>query len=215
MTIHDISVTIGPELVTWGDRETGLIQVWNSRIDRGAVDYVSTITLGSHLGTHVDAPLHFIEDGNTVDRLALDDLVGPCQVVEFGDLKFPNIMASDLELAGIGRDVRRVVFKTSNTRRGLLHDSKFHTDFVAIAPDAAEWLVACGIRTVGIDYLSVGAVEDGTGVQTHRILLGAGVVALEGLLLDNVEAGIYTLVALPLKIAGAEGCPIRAVLLPV
>ena len=211
--IYDISVTLSPELVTWGNSEAGITQTWNMRIEQGAVCNVSVVTIGSHFGTHLDAPLHFIEGGNTVDKLALDDLIGPCTVIEFGDLAQPNITASDLDRAGIAPGTKRLLFKTSNSRRKLMRDPKFHTDFVAIAPDAAHWLVDRGIRTVGVDYLSVGAAEDGTGTETHQVLLGAKLVALEGLLLEDIEPGDYTLIALPLKIAGAEGCPIRAVLM--
>ncbi len=212
--IIDISVTIHPGMVTWADSEAGIIQTWNSRIGVGGAEANgSTVTIGSRCGTHLDAPLHFIRDGSTVDQLKLDDLIGTVRVIEFGDLAQLNVTAADLEAADIARDTKRLIFKTSNTRKRLMHDPKFHQEFVAIAPDAAAWIVEHGISTVGVDYLSVGSASDGTGGQTHRILLGAGVVALEGLLLDDVEPGVYTLIALPLKIQGAEGCPMRAVLL--
>ena len=106
----------------------------------------------------------------------------------------------------------RVLFKTDNTQRGLLHDSQFHRDYVGVAPDAARWLVARGVRLVGVDYLSVGPYGD-ANTETHQILLRAGVVIVEGLVLGDVPAGTYTLAALPPKIRGAEGSPCRAVLM--
>jgi arylformamidase len=213
MRIYDISVTISPEIVTWGNSDPGIVRKWSMRIDQGDACNVSTVTIGSHCGTHLDAPLHFIGGGGTVENLELDDLIGPCRVIEFGDLAQPDITVADLEAASIAPGAKRVLFKTSNSRRGLMRDPNFHTDFVAISPDAARWLVARGVRTIGVDYLSVGAAEGANGKETHEILLGAKLVLLEGLLLEDVPAGSYNLVALPLKIAGAEGCPIRAVLL--
>lgn len=214
MPILDITYPITADMVTWNDSEAGCVVDWIMRIEEnGPPCNVSKVSLGSHLGTHVDAPLHFIAGGATLEKLDLNRLIGPCLVVELPDLAQANITSADLDRAGVPDGVKRILFKTSNSRRRLLEDRKFHREFVAIAPDAARWLVARGFELVGVDYLSVGSAVDGTGTETHHILLGAGVVAVEGLYLCDVAPGLYTLICLPLKVAGAEGGPVRAVLI--
>ena len=208
MTIYDISLTVTPGMVTWENSEASLTLDWASRIGADSPANVSRMTGGMHTGTHLDAPLHFVEDGRGVEELDLGVLIGPAQVIElFGR---DEITDRDMERAGLAAGVERILFKTDNTRRGLLQDPTFHRDYVGVAPSAAQWLVSHGVRLVGIDYLSVGAYDD--NVETHRILLGAGVVIVEGLVLTDVPAGAYTLAALPPKVQGAEGSPCRAVL---
>ena len=121
------------------------------------------------------------------------------------------ITASDLNAAAIPAGTERLLFKTDNTRRGLLQDPKFHPEYVGVAPDAASWLVARGVRLVGIDYLSIGPYG-GANVETHQTLLGAGIVVVEGLVLTDITPGAYMFAALPPKVEGAEGSPCRAVL---
>ncbi len=209
MTIHDISLTVTPGMVTWENAEASLTLDWASRIGSESPANVSRMSGGMHTGTHLDAPLHFVEDGRGVEELDLRTLIGTAQVVEIYGRD--AITDADLERAGLAAGVERVLFKTNNTRRGLLHDPTFHRDYVGVAPSAARWLVAQGVLLVGIDYLSVGSYD--VNVETHRILLGAGVVIVEGLVLTDVPAGTYTLAALPPKVQGAEGSPCRAVLL--
>lgn len=210
MIIHDISVTTSPQTVTWDGTERGYAQEWSARIGPNSACNVSGFTLGAHTGTHLDAPLHFIEGGRTVEALDLEALIGPAQVVEIYGRD--AITAADLETAGIAPNARRLLFKTDNSRRKLLSEARFHRDFVGVAPSGATWLVTHGIQLVGIDYLSVGPYGE-ANVETHRILLGAGVVLVETLRLEDVRPGDYTLVALPPKLAGAEGCPCRVVLI--
>ncbi|MBV9848460.1 MAG: cyclase family protein [Armatimonadetes bacterium] len=208
MTIYDISLTVTPGMVTWENAEPSLSLEWASRIGAGSPANVSHVSGGMHTGTHLDAPLHFVADGRSVEALDLGALIGPAQVVEvFGR---DQVTAADLERAGVDEGTERVLLKTDNTRRDLLHDPQFHPDYVGVAPSAAQWLVAHGVRLIGVDYLSVGAYD--ANVETHRILLGAGMVILEGLVLSGVPAGTYTLAALPPKVQGAEGSPCRAVL---
>lgn len=209
MTIYDISLTLTPGMVTWENAEPALSLAWASQIGADCPANVSHIRGGMHTGTHLDAPLHFVAGGRCVHELDLDILIGPAQVVEiFGR---GVLTAADLEGAGLAAGVERVLLKTDNTRRDLLHDPQFHRDYVGVAPDAAQWLVTRDVRLIGIDYLSVGAYD--LNVETHRILLGAGLVIVEGLVLGDVPPGAYTLVALPPKVQGAEGSPCRAVLL--
>ena len=174
-----------------GDPEVRLERV--SSIAGGDVVNLSRLDLGVHSGTHVDAPLHFVDGGPSVETLPLDVLVGPCVVVE------------GLDPAAVPPGAERVLFKTPNSR--LWDRDEFSEDFVALDAEAARPLVAAGVRLVGIDYLSIGDEE------AHRILLGAGVVAVEGLDLREVEPGEYRLVCAPLKLEGAEGAPARVLLL--
>ena len=192
MEIIDISVPVRPGMVTYpGDPEVRLERV--SSIGDGDGVNLSRLDLGVHSGTHVDAPLHFVGDGASVETLPLDVLVGPCVVVD------------GLDPAAVPSGAERVLFKTPNSR--LWERDEFSEDFVGLDGEAARALVAGGVRLVGIDYLSIGD-ED-----AHRILLGAGVVAVEGLDLRNVEPGEYRLICAPLKLEGAEGAPARVLLL--
>jgi arylformamidase len=209
MKFYDISLTITPDMVTWENAEEALSLRWDTVIGADSTCNVSSFQGGSHAGTHLDAPLHFIAGGDSVPDLDLQTLIGPATVVEiFGS---PQITATNLNEAAIPPGTIRVLFKTDNTRRGLLDDPQFHPEYVAVAPDAAEWLVEHGVDLVGIDYLSVGPYGP-QNTKTHQTLLGAGVIVVEGLALADIPPGDYMLAVLPPKIAGAEGSPCRAVL---
>lgn len=209
MIIHDISMTVTPGMVTWENSEAALSLAWASQIGADSVCNVSTLSGGSHTGTHLDAPLHFVEGGGEVSALDIHTLVGPAHVTEiFGS---SQITEDDFKAAAIPAGTERLLLKTDNTRRGLLHNPQFHRDYVGIAPSGARWLTAQGVRLVGVDYLSVGPYGDDNAI-THQILLGAGLVVVEGLMLADVPAGSYMLAALPPKVHGAEGSPCRAVL---
>ncbi len=209
MKIYDISLTISPALVTWpGDPRISLERV--SKIEEGADANVSEIKMGVHTGTHVDAPFHFVAGGNTVENLALDVLVGEAQVVQIP----PTAEVVDvhvLEQAGIEPGMERVLFKTGNAGHWQRDSGTFKKDFVAISADGADWLVQHHVRLVGIDYLSVAPFD--AGVPTHVTLLQAGVIALEGLDLDQVQPGPYELYCLPLKLKGSDGAPARTILI--
>jgi arylformamidase len=190
--IVDVSVPVRPGMIVYpGDPEVRLERV--SSIEDGDGFNLSRLDLGVHSGTHVDAPLHFLADGAAVETLPLDVLVGPCVVVDGHDA------------AAVPRGAERVLFKTQNGR--LWERDEFTEDFAELDGEAARALVAAGVRLVGIDYLSIGDEE------AHRILLGAGVIAVEGLDLREVEPGEYRLVCAPLKLEGAEGAPARVLLL--
>ena len=210
MRIYDISLTMTPGMVTWDNAEPPLSLAWAAQIGPGCAVNLSTLSGGAHTGTHLDAPLHFVDGGHGVEEIDLQVLIGPAQVV--GMFGRAQITAADLEAAGLTVGTERVLFATDNTRRGLLNDPKFHRDYVGVSPDGAEWLVAQGVRLVGIDYLSIGSYGEAND-RTHQILLRAGVIIVEGLVLGEVPAGTYTLAALPPKMQGAEGSPCRAVLM--
>jgi len=176
-------------------------------IAKGDPYNVSRLTLGSHAGTHVDPPIHFVVGGATVDRLDLDVLAGPCSVVEVPDT-VAKIGAR--EVAGISAGTTRVLFRTANSVRWQ-RSLTFFPDYVALAPDAATALLAQGVRLVGIDSLSVERDPSGR-FPVHHALLGGGALILEGLLLHGVAPGPYRLDCLPINWRGGDGGPARAVL---
>jgi len=205
MAIYDATILLHPALPTW-DGEPGPVcrPIKQIGVD-GEAAQVSLLTVGTHAGTHIDAPGHFIPGGAGVDTLPLDALVGPCRVVDVRATRL--IEPADLDVVAVGTS--RVLLKTAS---GTFWDSpRFRRDFVALSPAAADWLVRHGVRLVGIDYLSVDPY-DADPAAAHLTLLGAGVVVLEGLDLRHVPAGEYDLAALPLKLAGADGAPARVVL---
>jgi arylformamidase len=207
MTIHDISLPLSNATVVWpGDPSADITSV--SHLDWGDHATVSGLRLGTHTGTHVDAPAHFIKGGIGVDRLDLATLIGPAAVV---GVTAEAITADVLATTGIQPATRRVLFATSNSRQWVRGACHFVENYVALTVDGAQWLVDHGVRLVGVDYLSVAPY--GQSVSVHRCLLGAGVVVVEGLNLSGIRPGGYQLVCLPLKIVGADGAPARAVLI--
>ena len=209
MTIYDISLTISPNLPTWpGDPALELEQI--ESMDKGAHANVTHLSAAVHLGTHVDAPHHFLNDGRTVENLPLEVLTGPCYVTQLPD-GIEAITAEVLDRSEITSEMKRVLFGTSNSHLWAKGETAFQTDFVAITEDGAEWLVERGIQLVGVDYLSVAPY--GESVPTHTVLLKAGVVVVEGLNLSKIVRGFYDLYCLPLKIAGSDGAPARAILI--
>jgi len=211
MRIYDVSLPISSDLPIWpGDPELELKRIATLEAD-GA--NVSRLSCSAHTGTHVDAPYHFIAGGTTVEALSLDVLIGPAHVVALPGLRL--ITPESLAALNLPASARRVLFKTDNS--GLWNGpaaGAFRRDFVALAPAAAQWLVDRGIRLVGVDYLSVEpyAEQEPIAYTTHHILLGAGVIVIEGLNLAEVPTGVYELICLPLKLVGADGAPARVVL---
>jgi arylformamidase len=209
MTIYDISLTISPTLPIWpGDPALEIEQI--ESMDKGAHANVTRLSAAVHLGTHVDAPHHFLNDGRTVEDLPLDVLTGPCYVAQLPD-GIEAITAEVLERTEISKDMQRVLFGTRNSHWWAKGETQFQTDFVAISEDGAEWLVERGVKLVGVDYLSVAPYGD--SVPTHTVLLKAGVVVVEGLNLSKIMRGFYDLYCLPLKIANSDGAPARAILI--
>ena len=209
MPIHDISLTISPQMLTWpGDPTVKLERVLS--IDKGDPANVSRLDFGVHTGTHVDAPDHFMNDHRTVENLRLDVLTGPCYVLRLAD-DVAAITATALETAGLPDGVTRLLVRTRNSALWAAGDMTFHPDYVGVEVSGAEWLVRKGIQLVGVDYLSVSTFNEAR--PTHVTLLQAGMVVVEGLDLSQVAAGYYDLYCLPLKIAGSDGAPARAILI--
>jgi arylformamidase len=212
MRIYDISLTITPELPIYpGDPAIVLERI--AKMEDGDSCNITHLSMSAHVGTHVDAPFHFL-GGNTstVERLPLNLLIGRAYVLNLPD-DLVQITAADLQQAEIPPRTRRLLLKTRNSKLWSRKEKRFQTDFVALNSDAAQYLVNRGIKLVGIDYLSVAPFRQGEA--THKILLQAGVVVLEGLHLSEVSQGRYSLYCLPLKLAGSDGAPARAILIGV
>jgi arylformamidase len=210
MRIYDISVGISPQIPVWpGDPPVRLERV--REIARGANSNVSHLNCGVHVGTHVDAPSHFLDGAPSVETLSMKVLNGRAYVVDLPEAEVLD--AETLEAAGIPPRTRRVLFKTRNSEYWARGETKFQTDFVAVDKSGAEWLVQKGVQLVGIDYLSIAPY--GESRPTHRVLLAAGVVVVEGLDLSQVSRGRYTLHCLPLKLMGSDGAPARAILVGI
>ena len=202
----DISVSLHSGMVHWPDNPPVKIERMKD-MEQGAVCNVSVMSLGAHTGTHMDAPLHFIKNGKSLDKLPLEATIGPARVIEIKDRE----MVRPDELRGHNlRRGERILLKTRNSTRCWKTDA-FIADFVYISREAAQYLVDRGIRTIGVDYLSVGGFHR-DGHETHRILLGAEVWIIEGINLSKVKPGNYELVCLPLKVLGSDGAPARALL---
>lgn len=176
-------------------------------ISQGAGANVSSITFGSHTGTHVDAVKHFVDDGQTVDQIPIERLIGPAILLAFPD-DLMAVTAADLEKQHMGSHTR-VLLRTRNS--SFLARPDFVKDFTYLAPDGAEYLVSRGVELVGIDYLSIEQFHSGHHL-THLTLLRQGVVIVEGLDLSEPPPGEYQLTCLPLRLAGLDAAPARAVL---
>jgi arylformamidase len=208
MQIHDITVPLREGMPVWpGDPSP---RFWlKAAHDRGDAVDVTEMALVAHTGTHLDAPRHFIPGGGLVHELDLRVLLGPVHVVHFnGDGPIP---VDFFEAENLPDPLPRLLLRCSGNAGALAWDT-FFEDYVAITPEAAEWLVRRGCRLIGTDYLSIGGFREGNR-ETHLVLLGASVIIVEGLDLRDVEPGVYTLVCLPLALP-ADGSPCRALLLP-
>jgi arylformamidase len=203
----DISVPLRDDMVHWtGDPAVQVVRV--SDVERGDSHTLSKISMGSHTGTHVDAPLHFIKKGIGIDEMPLNSLVGRARVLEIKDSE--SIKLSELTDHGIRRG-ERILFKTRNSE--LWQSGRFEPDFVFLTNEAAEFLAQRHVRVVGVDYLSVGEYRHGG--YPHKILLGAGTWILEGLDLSQIGSGSYYMVCLPLRLEHGDGAPARAIIRPL
>jgi arylformamidase len=208
--ILDVTRTVDPKMLKWPDNTEPPSQEFVTRTDNGDPATVSEWKMSSHAGTHMDARMHFVPGGWTIEALDLSRSVGPCRVVDLTHVK-GHVGRADLEAAEVAGQVR-LLLKTRNSDAGLMQREEFEKGYSAISREAAEYLVEIGVETIGVDYLSVEPFEDGE-FNTHHTLLGADVVILEGLVLTEVEPGEYLLACLPLKLAGSDGSPARAILI--
>ena len=208
MRIHDISQTIRSGMPVWpGDPEVRLD--WLSRISEGEAVNLTGIHMCAHTGTHIDTANHFLENGGNLDDLDLEVLIGNARVIRVPDEV--RVIDKDFLQTVMLDGTERILFKTSNQAMTDEHPEVFHRDYVALDASGARFLADNGYRLVGIDYMSIAMYDDSEG--GHLPLLKAGVVVLEGLDLRGVEPGDYQLVALPIKLGGREGAPVRAILI--
>jgi arylformamidase len=205
MKLIDVSVPLDENLPTYPGNTPYSLQAVK-RITRGDSSNVSTVHMSAHSGTHVDAPRHFFDKSPGVEGLALEILIGRARVIEITSRK--GIGADELTDIDLSDDIR-VLFKTSNSR--LWGSGSFQKDYVGVTEAGARHLVEHGIKLVGVDYLSVEPFKK-PGAPTHHLLLGAGIIVIEGLNLRDVEPGIYEMFCLPLVLVGADGAPARVVL---
>jgi arylformamidase len=207
--IFDISVPVSAGMPVWPGDPRVVLERYRT-ISSGNFSNDSKLACSVHTGTHVDAPAHFIENGKTVESLSLKMLIGPAVVV---DLPEADIITPELlDALALAPQTTRLLLKTRNSALWTNPRHDFHQDFVALSPDAAQWIIRRGIGLVGIDYLSIQMFEDAEPL-THRTLLAAGVIIVEGLNLQEVTPGNYKLICLPIKLAGSDGAPTRAVLI--
>ena len=207
MKLYDISLPVSDDLPVWpGDPHVRLQYI--NTITAGDPYTLSSIMMGAHSGTHVDAPSHFLAHGKTVDALSLEDCNGPCLVIEsHADRLIERQELQEYDLDGCAR----ILFKTRNSRIWTEATAGFREDYVALSAGAAAYLAEKKILLVGIDYLTIEEFH-AEGNSVHKILLENNIIILEGLNLSSVKAGTYELMCLPLKLVGAEGAPARAVL---
>lgn len=212
----DITATITREMPLW-DSNIGVgcfARVLNKDMDKGDQSYASYIGISAHTGTHIDMPSHFIPEeyksGNTVETVDLGLLMGPVIVMEVPPGS--NITAEVIRDLAIPADAEKLIFKTDSTTKDLMHVTPFQKSFTGMTPDGAAYMLEHypSIRTIGIDYLSIATYE--TCAETHVALFKKHTMVIEGLLLQDVQPGWYTLTCLPLKIAGSEGAPARCIL---
>lgn len=207
----DISLPIGPNLLTWpGNPPVDLLA--NQRIADGDDANVSELHVGTHSGTHVDPPLHFVDGAPGIDRVPVDVLIGPCWVADARD-RSGELGADDLSSYGVPTGTERLLLRTDNSELWRSMPTEFPESHTSVGTDAARWIVERGIRLVGIDFLGIER-RGNPGHPTHVELLSHDVVIVEGLNLGDVEPGSYELAVLPLRIADGDGAPARAVLRP-
>jgi arylformamidase len=205
--IHDVTVPITNTMPVWpSDPPVKLTPQSHLSRDKSHTVRLTSIQMGSHTGTHIDAPWHFVENGRQLNQIRIETLVGKATVFEL-----PNVRS-------IGREnverlpfsgVERVLFKTENSKHW--NDGRFFEEFVSLEPEAAQVLVDRGVKLVGIDYLSIDKYKSEKH-PTHFVLLERNVVILEGLNLSAVAPGEYDMVALPLNLQEADGAPTRVIL---
>jgi arylformamidase len=204
MKIYDISLSLSPRTIRWVTAQPFEL-IERKRMSRGDANNSSSMHTSVHAGTHVDAPFHFVPDGVTIESLPLETFIGPARVcaVEPGT----HITSADVARAGLQGETR-VLFKTRNS--SLLKKGVYDPSFAPFSVDGAKALVDLGVALVGLDYLSAAGADE--QVPVHRAFLDRGVILLEGIDLSEVAPGRYELICPPVKLAGSDGAPCRAIL---
>jgi arylformamidase len=210
MRIIDVSLPIGPDLLTWPGDPAIAIEP-RSRIAKGDAANVSELRIGTHTGTHMDPQIHFVEGAPGIDAVPVDVFFGECVVADATGRR-GELGAADLEALDIPEGAKRVLIKSDNSEIWRHLPTSFPDEYTCLSEGAARWLVEHGVRLVGVDFLSVER-KGAPGHPTHVELLSNGVLIVEGLNLGDVEPGLYTLAILPLRIVDGDGGPARALLI--
>src|ERR1043165_2088251 len=206
----DVTATLDPARTPVYAGDAPLKFEFLKEMRKGDIVTLSVYSLGAHSGTHIDAPMHFIRGGASIDQVPLEPLIGAARVIDVPD-SVQAIDAAELNRHD-WKGAPRILFRTRSTLRGWM-DSSFHKDFAYVAPDAAQLMADAGVLLVGVDYIS--AEQFGASApRTHQILLGKGIPIVEGLDLRSIPSGggDYDLIVLPLKVRGHEGAPARAIM---
>lgn len=202
--IWDISQTLRPGLPVWpGDTEFSAEPTWT--LDDDCPVNVSKLTLSTHSGAHADAPLHYDADGATIDAVDLSVYCGPCRLIDVRHAR-GAVQVRDFDRSLI-KGCERVLFRTYDA----FPRDKWDSDFTAISADVIKMMAVAGVKLVGTDAASLDP-ETSKTLDAHNAVRRANMRILEGLVLDDVPEGDYELIALPLKIAGADAAPVRAIL---
>lgn len=205
MKITDVTRPVFSDMTVWPGDDPVLIERVCS-ISEGSVANITRISSGVHIGTHVDAPLHFIEGGKSVDQLDVNLFTGMVTVIDAGDEKcITRSMLSGLTI----HEGDAVFFKTRYSNLSL--NEPFDNDYTGLEPDAAEYLIRSGVRVVGTDALSVERFNSKNFI-VHKTLLRNEVLIIEGLCLKNVRPGRYGYICMPMLINGSDGAPARVVI---
>lgn len=207
MQIHDISMSISPDMPVYKGREEKKPHFKTVASHQDSSTYETELTINLHTGTHLDAPLHMLAGGEDLAYLEGKELIAPCQVFDLTAVA-DKITAADLTDLDL-KPGNYYLFKTKNSSPDYLNN--YPEQFIYLAESGAELLAAANPLGVGIDGLGIERAQPGH--PSHKLLLGAGIIIIEGLRLDGIEAGNYNLILAPLKLQGVEGAPARAFLL--
>jgi arylformamidase len=205
----DITAPIDPKMTPLYPGDAGIKLSFLHNMKSGEGFTLSEFEMGAHTSTHVDAPMHFIKDGASLDQVSLDRFIGPVRII---DCSADALAIDAAELnKHAWKGAKRIFFRTRNSRNHWMTDPNFHKDFTYIAPDAAQLMADAGVQLVAIDYISAEKFQ-ASEPKTHWTLLGKGVPIVEGVDLSDVAAGDYELMMLPLRVVGHEASPVRALI---
>jgi len=205
----DISVSLTDGMIHWPDDPPTEIKR-GLDISNGDDYSLTHISMAVHAGTHMDAPCHFRKSGTSIDKMPLSAAIGKARVIEIEDGEL--ITVEEIRPHRIRKD-EKILFKTKNSK-SRWDNKPFNKKFVHLSTEAAQFLAERKVQTIGIDYLSIGGY-DGNVIEVHNIILKAGIWVIEGLNLTKILPGNYELNCLPMKIAGSDGAPSRALIRPI